>query len=176
MKLSDITEKTPLVKDFVSRLAKSAKQAIPIVEIEKVKRVAGASVRPVNMVLENGQTVTIYLRLAAEDEALDLIRMDINGKNVPLSGDFDNSYKPSFNASVDAIANTIKTGQKAFEVKRAKLKVKAPRLTGAAAPMNKAQQKKALLETAAELDVTIKNKTAEKATLQDQLQNLTKPA
>lgn len=176
MKLSDITEKTPLVKDFVARLGKTAKQAIPIVEVEKVKRVAGASVRPVNMVLENGQTVTIYLRLAAEDEALDLIRMDINGKNVPLSGDFDNSYKPSFNASVDAIANTIRTGQKAFEVKRAKLKVKAPRAAGAAAPMNKVQQKKALLETAAELDIVIKSKTTEKAALAAQLQHLTNKA
>ena len=54
MKLSDITEKTLLVKDFSKRLAKSTKQAIPIIDVEKVARVGGASVRPVNMVLENG--------------------------------------------------------------------------------------------------------------------------
>lgn len=171
MKLSDITEKTPLVKDFSKRLAKSTKQAIAILEVEKVKRVSGASVRPVNMVLENGQTVKIYLRLAAEDGALDLIRMDINGKNVPLTGDFDNSYKPSFEQSVDGVANIINTGQKAFQAKRAKMKVKRP--TTGKQPMNKAQQKAALFETAKELDTVIATKTAEKQTLQTQLAQLT---
>lgn len=172
MKLSDITEKTPLVKDFSKRLAKSTKQAIAILEVEKVKRVSGASVRPVNMVLENGQTVKIYLRLAAEDGALDLIRMDINGKNVPLTGDFDNSYKPSFEQSVDGVANIINTGQKAFQAKRAKMKVKRPTTTGKP-PMNKAQQKAALFETAKELDTVIATKTTEKQTLQAQLAQLT---
>lgn len=172
MKLSEITEKTPLVKDFSKRLAKSTKQAIAILEIEKVKRVSGASVRPVNMVLENGQTVKIYLRLAAEDGALDLIRLDINGKNVPLTGDFDNSYKPSFEQSVDGVANIINTGQKAFQAKRAKMKIKKPG-AGGARPMNKSQQKAVLLETAKELDAVIATKTAEKQTLKAQLEQLT---
>lgn len=173
MKLSDITEKTPLVKDFSKRLAKSTKQAIAILEVEKVARVSGASVRPVNMVLENGQTVKIYLRLAAEDEALDLIRMDINGKNVPLTGDFDNSYKPSFELSVDGVANIINTGQKAFETKRAKMKIRKP--TAGSPPMNKAQQKNALITEAAELDIVIATKTTEKQTLEAQLAQLTNP-
>lgn len=173
MKLSDITEKTPLVKDFAKRLAKSTKQAIPIIDVEKVKRISGASLRPVNMVLENGQTVKIYLRLAAEDESLDLIRMDINGKNVPLTGDFDNSYKPSFELSVDGVANIINTGQKAFETKRAKMKIRKP--TTGNQPMNKAQQKNALIESAKELDTIIETKTTEKQTLEAQLAQLTNP-
>ena len=171
MKLSEITEKTPLVKDFSNRLAKSTKQAIVALTIDNVKRVSGASVRPVNIVLENGQSVKIYLRLAKEDEALDLIRMDINGKNVPLTGDFDNSYKPSFNQSVDSVAAIIKNGQKAFETKRAKAKVRPPS-TGPR-PMNKAQQKNALLEIAKERDVIIETKTKEKQTLEAQLEQLT---
>lgn len=170
MKLADITEKTPLVKDFSKRLAKSTKQKIAILEVEKVKRVSGASVRPVNMVLENGQTVKIYLRLAAEDGALDLIRMDINDKNVPLTGDFDNSYKPSFEQSVDGVANIINTGQKAFQTKRAKMKIRSP--SAGARPMNKSQQKAALLENVKELDAVIATKTAEKQTLQAQLEQL----
>ena len=171
MKLSDITEKTLLVKDFSKRLAKSTKQAIPIIDVEKVARVGGASVRPVNMVLENSQSVKIYLRLAAEDDAIDLIRMDINGKNVPLTGDFDNSYKPSFELSVDGVANIINTGQKAFQTKRAKMKIRKP--TAGSPPMNKAQQKNALIAHASELDITIATKTAEKQTLQAQLAQLT---
>ena len=171
MKLSDITEKTPLVKDFSNRLAKSTKQAVVVLNVENVKRVAGASVRPINMILENGQSVKIYLRLAKENEALDLIRMDINDRNVPMTGDFDNSYKPSFNQSVDGVAAIINNGQKAFETKRAKAKVRKPS-TGPR-PMNKAQQKNALLETAKELDVTIETKTKEKQTLEAQLEQLT---
>lgn len=170
MKLSDITEKTPLVSDFSKRLAKSTKQKIAILEVEKVKRVSGASVRPVNMVLENGQTVKIYLRLAAEDGALDLIRLDINNKNVPLTGDFDNSYKPSFEQSVDGVANVINTGQKAFQAKLAKLKIRKP-ATGSQ-PMNKTQQKNAAIEAAKELDIIIATKTTEKQSLEAQLAQL----
>ena len=171
MKLSDITEKTPLVKDFSNRLAKSTKQAVVVLSVEKVKRVAGASVVPVNMILENGQSVKIYLRLAKEDEALDLIRLDINDKNVPMTGDFDNSYKPSFNLSVDGVAAIINNGQKAFDTKQAKVKVRSPS-TGPR-PMNKTQQKNALIETAKELDAIIDTKSKEKQTLEVQLEQLT---
>lgn len=170
MKLADITEKTPLVKDFSKRLAKSTKQAIAILEVEKVKRVSGASVRPVNMVLENGQTVKIYLRLMTEEAAIDLIRLDINGRNVPLTGDFDNSYKPSFNQSVDGVANIINTGQKAFQTKRAKMKIRSS--SAGAKPMNKSQQKAALIEAAKELDTIIATKTTKKQTLEAQLEQL----
>lgn len=179
MKLSDITEKSPLVADFSKRLTYTAKQKIVNTEIEKTKRVSGASVRPVNFIFENGQTLKIYLRLVDGEakpnevppKRLDVIRIDINGKQIPMSGDYDNSYKPSFNASVDLLANAIKSGQKSFDLKRAKVKVRAPR-TGKA-PMNKAQQRKALLAEASDLDVVIDNKTKEKTELTEQLEKLT---
>lgn len=173
MKLSDITEKSPLVADFSKRLTYTAKQKIVNTEIEKTKRVSGASVRPVNFIFENGQTLKIYLRLVGEgdNQKYDVIRIDINGKQIPMSGDYDNSYKPSFNASVDLLANAIKSGQKSFDLKRAKVKVRAPR-TGKA-PMNKAQQRKALLAEASDLDVIIDNKTKEKTELTEQLEKLT---
>ena len=174
MKLSAITAKTPLVKDFVARLAKSAKQAIPIVEIEKTKRLAGATVRPVLMVLENGQEARIYLRLAGEGDKLDIYRIDLNTKQIPISGDFDNSYKPSFNLSVDAIAAMITSGQKAFTAKMAKTKTKAAPKTGSA-PKNIAQQHKEALEQSADLDKVIAAKTKEKEQLTEQLDKIINP-
>lgn len=165
MKLSDITPKTPLVKDFVNQLAKATKQAIPIVEVGRVARVSGASARSVDMVLENGQTVKIYLRVA--DDHFDIFRIDVNGKNQPLAGDYDNSYRPSFDASVNALGNMLRTGQAAFDKKRAKMKIRKPR-TGPA-PKNKTQQLSALQSESADLDMVIEQKTKEKTSLETQL-------
>ena len=178
MKLSDITPKTKLVADFVKQLAKATKQAIPIVEVGKTARVSGASARPVSMTLENGQSVKLFLRVvtAKDDngkdiERFDIFRIDINDKAQPLSGDFDNSYRPSFDASVNALGNMLRTGQAAFDKKRAKIKVRKPR-TGPA-PKNKTQQLTALQGEAGELDTVIEQKSKEKKTLEDQLETLT---
>ena len=83
MKLSDITEKTPLVKDFVNRLAKTTKQAIVNTTVEKTKRVSGASARAVNIAFENGQNVKAYIRVVGD--AFDIFRIDINGKMQKLA-------------------------------------------------------------------------------------------
>lgn len=181
MKLSDITEKTQLVKDFVNQLKKATKQSIPIVEVGKVARVSGASACPVNLVLENGQTVKLFLRVvSAKDdnnkdiERFDIFRIDVNGKSIPLSGDYDNSYRPAFDASVNALGNLLRTGQNAFDKKRAKQKIRKPR-TGPA-PKNKTQQLNELVHEATDLDKTIDIKTKEKAGLEQQLTNLKKPA
>lgn len=169
MKLSDITPKTPLVRDFAKRLGTSAKQSVPIVDVERVQRITGASARPVNMILENGQTVKIYLRLA--DDHLDIFRIDINGKAQPLSGDFDNSYKPSFNASVDQIGATIRNGQAAFTKKLATKRIKPPTATGNA-PQNKSQQRNSLLAESKALDEVIATKSEQVIQLEGQLERL----
>ena len=172
MKLSDITAKTKLVADFSKRLSYSVKEKIVATEVEKVKRLSGASVRPVSLALENGQTVKIYLRLVDGGEKYDIFRIDINGKMIPIAGDFDNNYKPSFNASVDALATMIKTGQKQFDAKRAKTKVRKPSSSIGRAPKNKAQQRNALLDEVKGLDVIIQKKAAEKSELTKQLAKL----
>lgn len=172
MKLSDITVKTPLVRDFVKRLTQSAKQGIPIVQIEKTRRVDGASTRPVLMSLENGQSIKLYIRLAGDDEHLDIFRIDLNGKQMPISGDFDNSYLPAFNLSVDAIANTIRSGQKAFSAKVAKQRIKGAPVRNTNNPKNIAQQRNAVLEQSKERDEIIKRKTDEKNQLIAQLEQL----
>ncbi|WLG15033.1 hypothetical protein Q6344_06790 [Psychrobacter cibarius] len=169
MKLSEITKKTKLVADFSKRLSYSAKEKIVATEVEKVKRISGASVRPVSMALENGQTVKIYLRLVDDGAKYDIFRIDVNGKMIPLAGDFDNGYDDSFNASVDALATMIKTGQKKFDAKRAKMKVRKTPTGGSRELMNKSQQRNALLDEVKDLDVIIQNKTTEKAELTEQL-------
>ncbi|WP_352309085.1 hypothetical protein [Psychrobacter sp. W2-37-MNA-CIBAN-0211] len=170
MKLSELKKTTPLIKDLIKQLKKSTKQAIPIVDIEKTKRVAGASARPVRMVFENGQTMVVYIRIA--DENPDLFRIDINGKNQPLAGDYDHSYKPSFDASVAQLGAIIKNGQAAFAKKLAKKKVRKAPTGTKTTPKNKSQQRNALMTEATELDVIIKNKSTEKKGLEGQLEKL----
>lgn len=179
VKLSDISEKTPLVKDFAARLKRTSKQAIARIEIQRVKRVSGASARPVIMHLENGQTVSIYLRLIVDSvngDHFDIFRIDINGKSQPLSGDFDNSYKPAFNASVDMIANTVVNSQTAFTKKlaQASRRVKPPSVAGRA-PQNKSQQRNALIQEANELDNVIATKQNLRDELAAQLEALLNP-
>ena len=171
MKLSEITEKTPLIKDFANRLAKTTKQAIVNTTIEKTKRVSGASARPVNMALENGQNVKVYIRVVAD--TFDIFRIDINGKMQKLAGDYSNDYAPSFNASVDVIANVIKQGQNAFDKRQAKKKATLPKSRNPrTAPKNKAQQRNALHDEIAVLDEKIAEKTVTKNELQTQFDRL----
>lgn len=172
MKLSELKTTTPLIKDFVKQLKKSTKQAIPIVDIEKTKRESGVSARRVRLVFENGQVMVVYIRIA--DDNPDVFRIDINGRNQPLAGDYDHSYKPAFDASVAQLGAIIANGQDAFAKKQAKQKIKkTPTATGKRkAPQNKSQQRNALIVEAGELDVIIKNKTATKTGLEGQLANL----
>ncbi|WP_395143201.1 hypothetical protein ACF3NV_05840 [Moraxella atlantae] len=200
MKLTDITEKTPLIKDFGARLAKSTKQKVVATVFNKVKRVAGVSAMPVDFNLENGQVVTAYVRVYANtDIALtkqtkisstaplntqenksnlkdskrdfDIYRIDINGKQLPITGDFDNTYKPSFNKSVDEVAAAVSQGQAAFDKKQATIKVKQVNTTRNAS-LSIAKKIEVLQTQAVELDQQIVQKEQEKQTLQTQLETL----
>lgn len=170
MKLADINEKTPLIKKFIARLQKVAKQSVPIVEVERTKRISGASAKPVHLALEGGQVLKLYIRIV--DDHPDLFRIDLNDKNMPLAGDYDIGYMPAFNASVDLIANTVRSGQKQFEKKLAaatkKDNNKPPIRRNA--PKNKAQQLQHLKDELSELDKSIAEKQATKAKLEQELE------
>lgn len=165
MKLSEITETTPLVKDFTQRLAKSVKQAIVSVVIGKVKRTGGVSALPIDINLENGQVATPYLRL--ENDKPDIFRIDINGKQLPTTGDFSNEYKPSFNKSVDEVAQFIVRGQSSFDTNRTKLK--PARVSSQSESQTQKKQLDELTAQASELDQQIATKQGEKQVLQDKL-------
>ena len=172
MKLSEITEKTSLVKDFVQRLSKTAKQKT-FVEILRTSRVSGASAKPIHIALEGGQVVKVYIREApdaANADGLDIFRIDVNGKTQPTTGDFDNSYKPAFNASVDEIAGIVTRNQTAFSQRRARAKV--TKSSRSRAPQNKAQMLQTLNDESVELDKIIEVKTKEKTTLEAKLEQV----
>lgn len=183
IKLSDITEKTPLVKDFIQRLAKTTKQAVATTIVGKVKRTGGVSALPIDINLENGQVVTIYTRIITDinqDTKVvrpqpprytpDIFRVDVNGKQMPTTGDFSNDYKPSFNKSVDEVAQFIAQGQKAFDTKRTALK--PARISGQSETMTQKKQLDELTAKAVELDQQIEIKQGEKQVLQDKLTTL----
>ena len=183
IKLSDITEKTPLVKDFIQRLAKTTKQAVVTTIVGKVKRTGGVSALPIVINLENGQVVTIYTRIITDINqdikvvrpqppryTPDIFRVDVNGKQMPTTGDFSNDYKPSFNKSVDEVAQFIAQGQKAFDTKRTALK--PARIGGQSETMTQKKQLDELTAKAVELDQQIEIKQGEKQVLQDKLTTL----
>lgn len=124
MKLSQLTEKSEPIKQFIARLAKTTKQRVINVDAHKVRRVAGASARQFDAHLENGQVVGVYLRM--ESDKADIFRIDLNGRALPISGDFATEYMPAFYQSVDEVASIVVRGQDAFNKKRAQVKVKRP--------------------------------------------------
>lgn len=165
MKLSEIKETTPLVKDFYKRFEKSVKEKIVSSVLNKAKRVAGVSAIPIDLNLENGQVVTIYLRII--DDKPDIFRVDVNGRQMPTTGDFSNEYKPSFNLSVDEVASFVRQGQSAFDKKRAKVKVKP--ISPKRETVSIKQQIQDFKSQSHELDQVISQKQLEKQALVDQL-------
>lgn len=166
MKLADLTEKTPLVKDFSQYLAKSVGEAIVAIVVNKAKRISGVSATPVDFNLENGQVVTAYIRVV--DEKYDMYRVDVNGKQLPTTGDLDNEYKPSFKKSVDEIANFVKRGQAGFDKKQASTKVRVAS-SNRNASVSMAKQIQELKVQSQELDNQLTNAEQTEKTLVEQL-------
>lgn len=120
--LNSLSETTPLIKTLKTGLQKAIGEAITSTVFQKVKRVAGESTRDVDLKLENGQKITVIIRQSG-----DVVRVKVNDKDFPMSGDLDPDYKPTFNESLKEIAQKIKTGQSAFETRRKREKVNIPR-------------------------------------------------
>ena len=190
MKLSDITADTKIIKDFSKRLATSTKEVIVSTIVGKAKRTSGISTIPVDFNMENGQLVTIYTRIITQQDVnyqsegksakknqaypptsrdmIDIFRVDINNKQMPTTGDFDNSYKPSFNKAVDEVADFVKNGQVAFDKKRSAVKV-APTKNNNNSLLALGKQIQALQQKAKELDVIIESKRGELKVLEGKL-------
>lgn len=165
MKLADLSEKTPLIKDFSQYLAKSVGESIVTTVIGKAKRISGVSATPVDFNLENGQVVTTYIRVI--DDKFDMYRVDVNGKQLPTTGDLDNEYKPSFKKSVDEIGNFVKRGQAGFDKKQASTKVRVASSRNASVSM--AKQIQELKVQSKELDNQLATAEQTEKTLVEQL-------
>lgn len=161
--LATLTDKDSLVQKFKKALESATGQTIPIINLGKVKRVSGVSIRPVELVLLGGQTITLLIRQAG-----DVFRVQINGKDLPMAGDLGIQYEASFKAGISEIADAVRSGQKSFEKKQSRQKVVIPN-AGRATLKNTSQLLKQALEDVQSNDEIIKQKTAARDALLAQL-------
>lgn len=164
LNLATLTDKDPLVQKFKKALESSAGQSIPIINMGKVKRVSGVSIRPVELVLAGGQTITLLIRQAG-----DVFRVMINGKDLPMAGDLGIQYEASFKAGISEIADAIRNGQKPFEKKQSRQKVVIPS-SSRVTSKNTSQLLKQALEEVQQNDEIIAQKTEARDALLAQLE------
>ena len=166
-----LTEKTPEVVKLKAALTKAVGQDVAIVNIEKGSRKTGVSVRPVTFVLGDSQSVSFLVRQGG-----DIYRVQINGKDFPLTGDVtldQGQYqKQSFDLAIKQIAEAIRNGAAAFYKKQQAIKVKPEQKkdeNGRVAPQNTTQMLKKIVADEAELDAVIAQKTEQRDILKNQL-------
>ena len=164
LNLATLTDKDPLVQKFKKALESATGQSIPIINMGKVKRITGVSIRPVELVLAGGQTITLLIRQAG-----DVFRVLINGKDLPMAGDLGVQYEASFKAGIAEIAEAIRAGQKPFEKKQSRQKVIIP-ASGRTTPKNTAQLLKQAIEEIQQNDEIITQKTEARDALLAQLE------
>lgn len=164
--LNNLSETTPLIKALKQGLAKAIGQAITYTVVQRVKRTAGESTKDVDFTLENGQKITVVIRQSG-----DVVRVKLNNKDFPMAGDLDPAYKPTFNEALREIATKVKTGQTAFEKRRARERVLIPRMASQRT-QSILQQIKDKQERESLYDLQLQQANERKASLQAQLKQL----
>lgn len=124
MKLSDFKdEKHSLAKRFIQAVNKALgkKDKIIISEVLKAKRLSGVSAKPLSCALENGQNITAYVCVSNENDVpkLELFRVDINGKQLPMTNRFSDDTA-IFNKAASEVAVAVIGEQAKFDKKRSK--------------------------------------------------------
>lgn len=150
------------IKKIKDALSSATGQEIPLINIDKVKRVAGVSAVPAEFVFAGGQALKIYIRAGA-----DVFKAELNGKGIVLSGDFSNDLKMTFDNAVTGVAKQIRDGQKKFELSRIKEKVKIPRQNQNTAVSSKSISVQ--LKEAQEQETILDQQIVERTQLRDQL-------
>lgn len=121
LNLATLTSKDAYIVKIKTALEKAVGQKIPIINIDKPKRISGVSASPVEFVFLGGQRLVLYVRAGA-----DVFKATLNGKTIVLGGDFSNDLKMTFDNGVNSVAKYIRNGQKKFEASLTKEKVKNP--------------------------------------------------
>lgn len=150
------------IKKIKDALSSATGQEIPLINIDKVKRVAGVSAVPAEFVFAGGQALKIYIRAGA-----DVFKAELNGKGIVLSGDFSNDLKMTFDNAITGVAKQIRDGQKKFELSRTKEKIKIPRQSQNTAVSSKSVS--AQLKEIQEQEAVLDQQIVEKTKLRDQL-------
>jgi hypothetical protein len=172
LQIEGLSDQSPTVKTLQAALEKATGQQVPIVNVLKPTRKSGVSVRPIELVLAGGQAVTFLVRQGG-----DVYRVQINGKDFPLTGDITLSpekyQKQSFDLAMKQIAESIRTGQAAFDKKKTTAKVVIPPAKddkGRTIPKNTTQMLKQVMAEEAEIDAVITQKTEQRDTMKLQLE------
>lgn len=175
MKITDFTEKHPLAKNFIKDLNKALKKndSVAISEITKAKRVGGVTAMPLVLQLENGQSVTAYVRLITEDgnETFDLFRVDVNKKELPTSNRFSED-KAIFAKAVDEVAKAVLAGQAKFDKNRQKDSSQYTKKAQKATNAKRGSQLELLQQQVEAIDKEIAINEGVKADLQKELDEL----
>ena len=172
LQIEGLSDQSPTVKTLQAALEKATGQKVPIVNVLKPTRKSGVSVRPIELVLAGGQAVTFLVRQGG-----DVYRVQINGKDFPLTGDITLSpekyQKQSFDLAMKQIAESIRTGQAAFDKKKTTARVVIPPAKddkGRTIPKNTTQMLKQVIAEEAEIDAVITQKTEKRDTMKLQLE------
>lgn len=121
LNLATLNAKDAYIVKIKKALETAVGQKIPIINIEKPKRISGVSASPVEFVFLGGQKLVLFIRAGA-----DAFKATLNGKNIVLGGDFSNDLKMTFDNGVNSVAKYIRAGQKKFEESLNKQRVKTP--------------------------------------------------
>lgn len=167
--LASLTEKNSYIKQLESSLknaVRTGKIDLIKVEVQKVKRIAGVSVRPVEFGFSDGQNVVVFLRAGGTSYLV-----KINGKDFPLVGDLHPDEDTTFTSAIKQIAMFVVKGSLAFTKKlEAKSNASLSQPSGAGGktpPRNIAQS----IKDNGVLIEQLQNRVNELATQRDVLKN-----
>lgn len=153
LNLVSLTKEHPYIQKIKKALEQATGQTIVHIDVRKVKRVAGASVVPLQLDFEGDQELILFVRASA-----DVFKAKLNDKDIVLSGDFSDAYKPTFDAAVTGVAKLVRQSQPKTQAENAKQKVKLP-------PRRSASISQQIMDKSAEeqaLEKTIADKTAQR--------------
>jgi len=163
LNLAAVTPDTPYIKKIKAALEKGTGDKIPIVEVKKVQRKGGVSTSPVFFRFAGGQELVLYVRASA-----DVIKAELNGKEIVLPGDFSDDYQPTFDNAVSGVASLVRKAQSMIDEQNKKDKFKLP-------PRNNrgiTQQLNDKREEESQLDKDIAGLTSQRDQLLEQLRHI----
>lgn len=78
--LVNVSENSPLVKQFIERISKATGQMVTAFFLEKNKDMASEVINDLNFILENGQKITLIVRTDGK-----VVKVKLNGKDLQLN-------------------------------------------------------------------------------------------
>lgn len=78
--LVNVSENSPLVKQFIERISKATGQLVTAFFFEKNKDMASETINTLNLILENGQKITLIVRTDGK-----VVKVKLNGKDLQLN-------------------------------------------------------------------------------------------